>query len=78
MRHPQFSLKTLLWLMACVACLCAGMAIQKRIDRNHLAEAYGIDLGEIVGINEELDTLLTEPEQEQGYIELPQQPESND
>ena len=27
MRGPQFSLKTLLWLVTCVACFCAGFVL---------------------------------------------------
>lgn len=30
MRRPQFSLKSLLWLMACVACIFAGIGIEKK------------------------------------------------
>lgn len=32
MRRPQFSLKTLLWLMAVVAALFGGMALQRKLD----------------------------------------------
>ncbi|HET6880817.1 MAG TPA: hypothetical protein VFI31_11720 [Pirellulales bacterium] len=33
MRRPQFSLKTLLWLMAVVAAFCTGMIVQRELDR---------------------------------------------
>lgn len=29
MRRPQFSLKTMLWLMACAACFCAGIRFER-------------------------------------------------
>ena len=33
MRRPQFSLKTLLWLMLVVAAFLGGMELQKRIEQ---------------------------------------------
>ena len=33
MRRPQFSLKTFLWLMVCVACFFAGMACKTEMLR---------------------------------------------
>jgi hypothetical protein len=51
MRRPQFSLKTLLWLMVVVAAFCGGMGLQKQLDRPaskiHLPSAYG-DVGVMV------------------------------
>jgi hypothetical protein len=35
MRRPQFSLKSLLWLMACVACLCGTRALGIKQERAH-------------------------------------------
>jgi hypothetical protein len=31
MRRPQFSLKTMLWLMACVACFCFVVVMRREI-----------------------------------------------
>ncbi|HVX11955.1 MAG TPA: hypothetical protein VHC22_12295 [Pirellulales bacterium] len=33
----QFSLKTLLWLMACAACFCGGMATYRHVYREQIA-----------------------------------------
>ncbi|HEV2380931.1 MAG TPA: hypothetical protein VG206_14215 [Terriglobia bacterium] len=41
MRRPQFSLKTLLWLMALVAAFLGGMALQKRLDRPTIRRMMG-------------------------------------
>lgn len=38
MPRPQFRLKTLLWLMLCVACFLGGMAFQRRLDKPVYAE----------------------------------------
>jgi hypothetical protein len=38
MRRPQFSLKTLLWLMAVVAAFCAGAVWQRERDRQEESE----------------------------------------
>ena len=42
MRRPQFSLKTLLWLMVCIACFFGGMATQSQLLRRREA-AIGVD-----------------------------------
>jgi hypothetical protein len=31
MPRPQFTLKTMLWVMVCAACFVAGMTLQKRL-----------------------------------------------
>ncbi len=33
MPRPQFSLKTLLWLMVVVSAFCAGTSVQRRLDK---------------------------------------------
>jgi len=38
MTRPQFTLKTLLWLMACVACFCAGFVFQRHLDEPELVK----------------------------------------
>jgi hypothetical protein len=35
MRRPQFSLKTMLWLVLLVAGFFGGMALQRQLDRPH-------------------------------------------
>jgi hypothetical protein len=41
MYRPQFSLKTLLWLMAVAAAFCAGMVLQKRLDEPTITRSRG-------------------------------------
>jgi hypothetical protein len=38
MRRPQFTLKTLLWLMAVVAGFLGGMVIQRKLDEPKIIE----------------------------------------
>ena len=37
MPRPQFTLKTLLWLMACAACFSAGVVSKTALERHELA-----------------------------------------
>lgn len=42
MARPQFSLKTLHWLMVCVACFFGGIRFQREIERHRYISDLGI------------------------------------
>jgi hypothetical protein len=46
MPRPQFSLKSLLWLMAVVAALFGGMAIQRQLDKPSFRLTQGHNWGD--------------------------------
>jgi hypothetical protein len=56
MPRPQFTLKTLLWLMAVVAALCGGMAIQRHLDTPQPTRILAIEKDHKVHVTEKMTT----------------------
>ena len=56
MRRPQYSLKTLLWLMAVVGALFGGMAIQRHLDTPQPTRILAIEKDHKVHVTEKMTT----------------------
>jgi hypothetical protein len=56
MPHPQFTLKTLPWLMAVVAAFCGGMAIQRQLDKPVFRLTQGENWGDEIHWQETMVT----------------------
>jgi hypothetical protein len=56
MPRPQFSLKTLLWLPVCVACIFLGISIGERNERKRLQSLYDEEERKI----KEMDSLMAD------------------
>lgn len=69
MRRPQFTLKSLLWSMACVACIFAGIAIGERNERKRLQSVYDEKVGEINRLMAEQTDLLVKTKDEFDKLE---------